>query len=120
VAVVDDDRRLLESLQDLLESAGYQVRLFTSGRQFLDSPIAEVDCVVSDIGMPGDDGFALQRAIRNSRPTLPVILITGRHEFATSKHEVARGGRRLFEKPFDARQLLAAIGSELRATRGRP
>ena len=119
VAVIDDDYRVLESLEDLLESAGYGVRLFDSAQQFLDSAIAEVDCVVSDIGMPGADGFALQAIIRNSRPTLPVILITGRDELATAEHEAARGGRLLFEKPFDTRELLAAIGSELRASRGR-
>jgi FixJ family two-component response regulator len=116
VAVVDDDYRVLESLEDLLESAGYQVRLFASGRQFLDAAMAEVDCVISDIGMPVPDGFALQQIIRNARPTLPVILITGRHEFAAAEHDAARGGRRLFEKPFDTRELLAAIGSELQAS----
>jgi FixJ family two-component response regulator len=66
--------------------------------------------------MPDADGFALQQIVRNSRPTLPVILITGRHEFATAEHEAVRGGRLLFEKPFDRRELLAAIGSELRAS----
>jgi FixJ family two-component response regulator len=120
VAVVDDDYRVLESLEDLLESAGYVVRLFASAEQFLDTAIAEVDCVISDIGMPGADGFALQQIIRNFRPTLPVILITGRHEFATARHEAVRGGRLLFEKPFDTRRLLTAIGSELRASSGRP
>jgi FixJ family two-component response regulator len=120
VAVVDDDYRVLESLEDLLESAGYGVRLFASAEQFLDTAVAEVDCVISDIGMPGKDGFALQQIIRNFRPTLPVILITGRYEFATAQHEAARGGRPLFEKPFDTRRLLAAICSELRASSGRP
>jgi FixJ family two-component response regulator len=120
VAVVDDDYRVLESLEDLLESAGYRVRLFASAKQFLDTAIAEVDCVISDIGMPDADGFALQQTIRSSRPALPVILITGRHEFGTAEHEVARGGRLLFEKPFDTRELLAAIGSELQASSRRP
>jgi FixJ family two-component response regulator len=118
VAVVDDDYRVLESLEDLLESAGYGVRLFASAKQFLDTAVAEVDCVISDIGMPGADGFALQQIIRDFRPALPVILITGRHEFATAAHEAARGARRLFEKPFDTRELLAAIGSELQAASG--
>jgi FixJ family two-component response regulator len=120
VAVVDDDYRVLESLEDLLESAGYRVRLFALAKQFLDTAIAEVDCVISDISMPDDDGLALQQAIRSSRPALPVILITGRHEFATAEHEAARGGRLLFEKPFDTRELLAAIGSELQASSRRP
>ena len=110
----------LESLEDLLEFAGYEVRLFASAKQFLELTITEVDCVISDIGMPGADGFTLQRIIRNFRPTLPVILITGRDEFATAEHEAARGGRPLFQKPFDTRELLAAIGSELQASNGRP
>jgi FixJ family two-component response regulator len=118
VAVVDDDHRLLESLEDLLESAGYGVRLFASAEQFLDTAVTEVDCVISDIGMPGADGFELQQMIRNLRPALPVILITGRHEFAAAKHEAERGGRRLFEKPFDRQELLAAIGFELGASSG--
>jgi FixJ family two-component response regulator len=118
VAVVDDDTRVRESLEDLLESAGYAVRLFASARHFLDTAIAEVDCVISDIGMPDADGFSLQHIVKESRPSLPVILITGRHEFATAEHEAARGGRRLFEKPFDTRELLAAVGSELQASSG--
>lgn len=119
VAVVDDDHRLLESLEDLLESAGYGVRLFASAKQFLNAAVTEVDCVISDIGMPGADGFELQQMIRSLRPALPVILITGRHEFAAAKHKAARGGRRLFEKPFDRQELLAAIRSELHASSGR-
>jgi FixJ family two-component response regulator len=116
VAVVDDDYRVLESLEDLLQSAGYGVRLFASAEQFLDTAVSEVDCVISDIGMPGADGFVLQQIIRGFRPTLPVILITGRHELATAEHEAARGGRLVFAKPFDTRELLAAIGAELQAS----
>ena len=118
VAVIDDDHRLLESLEDLLESAGYRVRLFASAGQFLDTVVAEVDCVITDVAMAGVDGFALQQIIRNLRPTLPVILITG-HEFATAEHEAARGGRRLFEKPFDRQELLAAIDAELKGSSGK-
>jgi FixJ family two-component response regulator len=60
VAVVDDDPGLLESLEDLLEPAGYGVRLFASAEQFLETAVMEVDCVVSDIGMPRTDGSTLQ------------------------------------------------------------
>ena len=120
VAVIDDDYRVLESLEDLLELAGYGVRLFVSAKQFLDTAIADVDCVISDVGMADTDGFELQQIIRHSRPTLPVILITGRHEFAATEHQAARGGRVLFEKPFNTRDLLAAISSELQVSTGRP
>ena len=41
-----------------------------------------IDCLIADIGMPGIDGFELQRLMSETRPELPVILITGRHEIA--------------------------------------
>ena len=81
VAVIDDDERVLESLENLLESAGHTVCLFTSAQAFLkDEVFATVDCIISDIGMPTIDGFELERLARAARPGLPVILITGRQE----------------------------------------
>jgi len=111
VAIVDDDRRLLESLEELLESAGHAARTFSSAQTLLNSnALPEIDCLITDIGMPGMDGFELQRLIREKRPDLPVILITGRHEIAElpqAKHN------RFFRKPFDMRALLTAIGDAL-------
>ncbi|MGE0628781.1 MAG: response regulator [Hyphomicrobiaceae bacterium] len=114
IAVVDDDLRLLESLSDLLESAGYAVRLFRSARSFLDdhAALSEADCLVADIGMPLIDGFELEKLTRQTRPNLPVILITGRHEIADQQRAIAQGNR-LFRKPFDGQALLAAIGQAL-------
>jgi FixJ family two-component response regulator len=111
VAIVDDDPRVLESLEDLLESAGHVVRTFSSAQTLLKSKaLPEIDCLITDIGMPGMDGFELQRLMGESRPDLPVILITGRHEIAElpqAKHN------RFFRKPFDGQALLAAIGDAL-------
>jgi FixJ family two-component response regulator len=120
VAVIEDDCRVRESLDDLLDCAGFHVRLFASGAEFLRSAaFSEVDCVISDVAMPTIDGFTLQRLIRQARPTLPVILVTGRHELATAATDADRGGRALFEKPFDRERLLAAIDVELRESAGR-
>ena len=119
VAVIDDDCRVRESLDDLLDCAGFCVRLFASGVEFVrSSAFREVDCVISDVAMPIMDGFALQRLVREARPTLPVILVTGRHELAAAATEADRGGRVLFEKPFDRERLLAAIDLELRVSAG--
>jgi FixJ family two-component response regulator len=118
VAVIDDDCRILESLQDLLDAAGFGVRLFASPSGFLrTTAVYEVDCVISDIAMPAIDGLALQRLVREARPALPVILITGRHELAATR-EADRGGRIVLEKPFDRARLLAIIDSELRVSAG--
>jgi FixJ family two-component response regulator len=118
VAVIDDDCRILESLHDLLDAAGFGVRLFTSPGGFLRaSAVYQVDCVISDMVMPAIDGLALQRLVREARPTLPVILMTGRHELAATG-EADRCGRVVLEKPFDGERLLAAIDSELRVAAG--
>lgn len=112
VAVVDDDRRLLESMEDLLESAGYLARCFSSARSLLASGLSGVDVLVTDIGMPGMDGFELRDWVKKARPDLPVFLITGRHEIADQDR--AQGISGFFRKPFDSQALLAAVDGALR------
>lgn len=110
VAVVDDDARVLESLEDLLESAGHTVLVFASGKALLaDRAFAAIDCLITDIGMPQLDGFELQRLAQARRPGLPVILITGRHEIADQQRAAALGNHGFFFKPFDGQALLAAV-----------
>jgi FixJ family two-component response regulator len=117
VAVVDDDHRTLESLADLLEAAGYVVRLYTSAKAvWTRGGLSDIDCLISDIGMPEMDGFELRRLALSERPELPVILITGRPELrAQDSSNIERD--RYFEKPFDGRQLLAAIRQALGSAR---
>jgi FixJ family two-component response regulator len=115
VAVVDDDPRLLESLEDLLESAGYAARGFPSARSLLMSGLSGLDVLVTDIGMPGMDGFELCALVKTVRPDLPVFLITGRHEIADA--DQAQGVSGCFRKPFDAQLMLAAIGDVLRKSK---
>lgn len=112
VAVVDDDRRLLESMQDLLESADYLARCFSSAGSLLASGLSGVDVLITDIGMPGMDGFELRDRVKKARPDLPVFLITGRHEIADQSR--AQGISGFFRKPFDGQALLAAVGDALR------
>ena len=113
IGVVDDDRRILESLQDLLESADYGVRLFASAGELLDSPhLAEIDCLISDIDMPVMDGFQLLRVMHATRPELPIILITG-HPELLQLPSADPGRFRLLKKPFDGQELLSALSEAL-------
>jgi FixJ family two-component response regulator len=111
VAVVDDDPRVLESLKDLLESAGYVARTFASAAPLIER-LADMDALITDIGMPGMDGFELRDLVGEARPDLPVFLITGRHEIADQQR--AQGISGFFRKPFDAQALLGAVGAALR------
>jgi FixJ family two-component response regulator len=111
VAVVDDDPRLLESLEDLLESAGYAALTFPSAASLMANGMTGVDLLITDIGMPGMNGFELRDLVRKARPEMPVFLITGRHEIADQDR--AQGISGFFRKPFNGQALLASVGEAL-------
>jgi FixJ family two-component response regulator len=116
IAAVDDDQRILESLEMLLESADYDVRPFSSATALLQSGgLREIDCLISDIGMPVMDGFQLVRGIQAARPGLPVILVTGRHDLLNQAPLDWPRHYRLFKKPFDGQELLKAVSDALRS-----
>jgi FixJ family two-component response regulator len=108
IAVVDDDSRLLESLETLLESAGYAVRTYSSPKAFLAAGLSGLDCLITDIGMPEMDGFQLRDAVVEMRPDLSVFMVTGRHEIADQPGKAALATV-LFRKPIDGQLLLAAV-----------
>jgi len=114
IAVVDDDPRLLESLAELFESAGYAVRTFSSAKALIEAGLSGVDCLITDIGMPGIDGFELHDFVKKARPTLPVFLITGRHEIGDQQRASAKDISGFFRKPFNGSALLAAVEGALR------
>jgi FixJ family two-component response regulator len=111
IAIVDDDPRLIESLKELLESAGYAACSFSSARSLLAAGLSDLDLLITDIGMPGMGGFELRDIVSKTHPKLPVFLITGRHEIADQVR--AQGISRFFRKPFDAPALLAAVDEAL-------
>jgi FixJ family two-component response regulator len=118
VAVVDDDQGILRSLEYLLESADYAVRLFASGTELLDGGcLPEIDCLISDIDMPGMDGFELLRMVHAARPKLPIILITGYPDTLKRLPPLGGSNPRFFTKPFQGPQLLAAVTDALRSSR---
>ena len=114
VAVVDDDEGILRSLDYLLESADYAVRLFRSGAELLDARcLEEIDCLISDIDMPGMDGFELLRLVHAARPGLPIIFITG-YPDTLKRLSPLRGSKpSFFTKPFDGPELLTAVSDAL-------
>ena len=120
VAVVDDDQSILRSLECLLESADYSVRLFTSATAMLDGDcLKEIDCLISDVDMPGMDGFELARLVRSTRPSLPIMLITGYPDRLTQLPALAGSNLHLFTKPFQGHELLEALNDALGGAPGK-
>jgi FixJ family two-component response regulator len=114
VVAVDDDFRVRESIQSLVESAGYAPQLFSSAEEFLNSgTLAIAACVVTDVRMPGMDGIELQRRIRLERPTLPVIFISAFDHSESRTTALNEGAINFLYKPFDAADLLENIRAAL-------
>lgn len=110
VVAVDDDFRVRESIESLVESAGYRVLVFSSAEEFLQSgALARAVCLVTDVWMPGIDGLELQRRVRLERPELPVIFISAHLDDETRKRALNEGAVAFLYKPFDAAELLRAI-----------
>jgi FixJ family two-component response regulator len=117
IAVVDDDPGIVRALESLLESADHAVRPFASATALLESGcLGEIDCLISDIGMPGMDGCELLRRVQAEQPELPIILVTG-HPEMLDRSPMAICPARVFKKPFDAQALLMALADALRGPR---
>jgi FixJ family two-component response regulator len=114
VVGVDDDFRVRESIESLVESAGYTPQVFASAEEFLHSgTLAGATCLITDIRMPGMDGIELQRRVRLERPKLPVIFITAHYDEEIRKRALNGGAVEFLCKPFDAMDLLEAIEAAL-------
>jgi FixJ family two-component response regulator len=110
VAVIDDDKSARTSLARLIKSAEMEVFAFSSAREFLEDPIRnQVDCAVTDVRMPGVDGFKLQETLAETLPYLSVILISGHGDIPMTVKAIQGGATDFLEKPVDDEVLLGAI-----------
>jgi FixJ family two-component response regulator len=110
VAVVDGDCRALKSLGDLLASAGYDARLFSSAEEFLAGPaIQATGCLICAVDLSGVSGIDLMSRIKAEGMELPGILLTDRDDPDTVLFCRAGGAKFLFPKPILGPELLAAV-----------
>jgi two-component system response regulator FixJ len=110
VFLVDDDPAVRDSLKLLLETYGFIVRDFASGRDFLASgERAENGCLVLDMHMPLVSGLDLleQLAVQSTVP--PTVIITGRADDGIRQRARAAGAYEVIEKPFSTATLLKAM-----------
>ncbi|MGO3933400.1 response regulator FixJ [Rhodopseudomonas pseudopalustris] len=115
VYVIDDDQAMRESIDFLLTSANYEVRLFESAPAFLDA-MADVEfgCVLSDVRMPGIDGLDLLKRLKASRSRLPVVIMTGHGDVPLAVEAMKLGAVDFIEKPFDDDRLIGMIETSLK------
>jgi FixJ family two-component response regulator len=110
VFVVDDDPSVRKSLTRLLAAAGYTVEAFASAREFLArEPHGGPCCLVLDVRMPGLSGIGLQETLAAGGRRMSIVFVTGHGDISMSVRAMKRGAVDFLTKPFDARDLLAAI-----------
>jgi FixJ family two-component response regulator len=119
VAAVDDDFRIRESIESLVESAGYTPLVFASAEDFLRSgSLATTVCLITDVRMPGMDGLELQRRVRLENPALPVVFVSAHYDNEIRRRALAQGAIGFLYKPFDAVDLLGVIQPALNKSSG--
>jgi two-component system response regulator FixJ len=110
VYVIDDDGAMRDSLDFLLGSADFEVKLFESAQHFLDAlPGIEFGCVVSDVRMPGMDGIELLKRLKTDGSPLPVLIMTGHGDVPLAVEAMKLGAADFVEKPFEDDRLIAMI-----------
>jgi FixJ family two-component response regulator len=120
VAVVDDDKSVRESLAEFMESVGYEVVLFSSAEEFLESRgrYENLGCMILDVRLPGLSGLELFSQLTTSRRLLPTIFITAHPDAVVAGCATKPGVVSVLSKPFQPAALLKAVRSAL--TRSRP
>lgn len=116
VYVIDDDAAMRDSLDFLLGSAGFSVRLFDSASIFLNELAAlAFGCVITDIRMPGIDGIELLRQVNagSGARKLPIIVMTGHGDVPLAVEAMKLGALDFLEKPFEDERLIRMIETAL-------
>ena len=118
VFVVDDDVSVRESLESLIQTAGWQPEIFASARDFLSHPRAAVpSCLVLDVGLPDLNGLDLQARVAAERAEMPIIFITAYGDVPTSVRAMKAGAAEFLTKPFAADEMVSAIEQAIARSR---
>jgi two-component system response regulator FixJ len=119
IAVVDDDTAVLLSTAELLRRSGFDVKLFNSGDDFLNSDDLEgVSCVLLDLQMPGRDGLSVLRTLAERDEAPAIIVLTAHGGIPSAVEAIKLGAQDFMEKPYDAEELLTKIDEAMQRPAG--
>jgi FixJ family two-component response regulator len=114
VFIVDDDRDVRESLQELLESVGLHSQSFGTAQEFLSSPRSgNPSCLVLDVRLPGISGLDLQHELKKAKVSIPIIFLTAHADVPMSVKAMKSGAVEFLTKPFRHQDLLDAVQRSL-------
>ena len=122
ILLVDDEPALVELGSTILERCGYSVAAFTSSCDAFEAANAApqtFDLVISDLSMPGLSGLDLVEKLRQVRPNIPVIVVSGYVDAAMQERISELGVQKVLLKPFTIESVGAAVHEVLTAVKSR-
>jgi FixJ family two-component response regulator len=125
VHVIEDDESSRVASSRLLRNAGYVVRVYSTGAEFLAHPSTEAGCIVLDLRLPGPSGLDLQERLTTAENPLPIVFLTGHGDVPKTVRAMKAGAVDFLTKPVEAPVLLDAVAraiardAENRAVRSR-
>ena len=115
ILVVEDDRDLNRSVCAFLNQSGYEATGCLSAAEAYDAMYAGVfDLIVSDIMMPGTDGFEFAKNVRALDLEIPILFMTARADIVSKQRGFRIGADDYMVKPIDPDELFLRIGALLR------
>ena len=115
ILVVEDDRELNRSVCSFLNLSGYEATGCLGAEEAYDAMFDTVfDLIVSDIMMPGIDGFEFVKTVRSFNENIPILFMTARDDFSAKQRGYRVGVDDYMVKPIDLDELFLRIGALLR------
>ena len=118
VFIIDDDRGMRQSIQDLVESVGLHAESFATGEEFLKRKRTnDPSCLVLDVRLPQMSGLDFQRQLAETGTQIPIIFVTAHGDVPMSVRALKSGAMEFLTKPFRDQDLLDAIHQALQRDR---
>ncbi len=119
VLLAEDEKKVSHFIRKALREAGYEVETAYEGNQAMDQAGKQTfDVIVLDIMMPGKDGLAVLRRLREEKNATPVMLLTARGEVSQRVEGLELGADDYLAKPFAMRELIARVNALSRRSSG--
>ena len=113
ILAMDDNLELCKLIRTTLERDGHRVETRQAGRDLTEALCRWADCILLDVMMPGEDGFAVCRRIR-SLTEVPILFLSARTDEAAVLEGLGIGADDFLSKPFRVAELRARVAAHLR------
>ena len=114
ISIIDDDRSIREAVRSLIRSLGYEAVAFSSAEDYLRSDrVAESECIITDLQMPGMTGIDLQHRLIDGGCHKPVILMSALSAEEAGAHAMKAASCRFLRKPFSDQRLIECLDRAL-------